>query len=293
MDKGVCIITGANSGIGFEATKQIADEHYHVIMACRNQKRGEEAVEKIITEDPSRSVELMVVDMSSQESIRAFAEQVKSSYPTIDVLIHNAASFDISQKEAKCTVDGIESIWATNHLGPVLLTELLLGQLRAAQEGRVIMIASKGLLMKPFLKIRLDDPEFNKGKFSVTNAYYHAKRAQVMYTYYLAKRLKNTSVTANCIRVTNVKVDISRYPNVSNFMKKLYLLKSKKAISPEQMAQTYKYLALSSNLKGISGLYFDEHQQPVKSIPYTYNEANQQALMAMSSTYIPELKGLL
>ena len=293
MEKRIGIITGANSGIGFASVGQIADENFHVIMACRNREKGSVALQKILKENPSRSVELMIVDMSSLESIREFVKQVKTKYRVVDLLIHNAASFDISQKEPKKSVDGLESLWATNHIGPVLLTELLLDQLKASHEGRIITIASKGLLVKPLLKIRLEDPEFKEGKFSVTNAYYQAKRAQIMYTYYMAERLKNTSVTINCIRVTNVKIDISRYPNISSFMKKIYTIKSKKSISPEQMAKTYTYVATSPKIKGVSGLYIDECQMPVKSNKYTYGTDNQRAVMKLTATYAPELKDLI
>jgi NAD(P)-dependent dehydrogenase (short-subunit alcohol dehydrogenase family) len=293
MEKRIGIITGANSGIGFASVGQIADENFHVIMACRNREKGSVALQKILKENPSRSVELMIVDMSSLESIREFVKQVKAKYRVVDLLIHNAASFDISQKEPKKSVDGLESLWATNHIGPVLLTELLLDLLMASHEGRIITIASKGLLVKPLLKIRLEDPEFKAGKFSVTNAYYQAKRAQIMYTYYMAERLKNTSVTINCIRVTNVKIDISRYPNISSFMKKIYTIKSKKSISPEQMAKTYTYVATSPKIKGVSGLYIDECQMPVKSNKYTYGTDNQRAVMKLTATYAPELKDLI
>ena len=86
-------------------------------------------------------------------------------------------------------------------------------------------MASQGLVLQPNLKIDFNDPEFKNRKFSISKAYYQSKLAQVMYTYWLAQKLNNTKITANCIRVTNVKIDISRYPNLSGFMKYYTLLK--------------------------------------------------------------------
>ena len=127
MVQKTCIITGANSGIGKAAAIQIASKGYRVIMACRNRERGEAALADVQSQSGSEAIELMIVDMSSQSSIRAFAEEFNAKYDTLDVLIHNAAAFDIRATTCQMSQDGIESIWATNHLGPVYLTDRLLG----------------------------------------------------------------------------------------------------------------------------------------------------------------------
>lgn len=288
VDKKICIITGANAGIGREATSQIAGKGYHVVMACRNEKRGQEALKSLLEKDCSLSVELMLVDMSLQNSIRNFARAFKEKYGVLDVLIHNAAMFDISQKKAFKTGEGIEALWAANHLGPVLLTDLLLENLKKSEEGRVITISSQGLVMMPGIRVDLDDPEFDGRKFTVTKAYYQSKRAQVMYTYWLADKLKDTGITVNSIRVTNVKVDLNRYPDLGALMKWMYSIKSKKSISPAQMAEAYTWLATSSELKGVTGKYFNEKNREVKSIKYTYEKDSQQAVMDMSMRYLKE-----
>ena len=162
MIKKVCIITGANSGIGKAAAIQIAQEGYRVIMACRNQARGEAALKEVAAQSGSESVELMIVDMSLQSSIRLFSQSVREKYDHVDVLIHNAADFDITRKEIVLTEEGIEQVWATNHLGPVLLTDLLMENLKNSQQGRVITISSKGLVVYPKLKVDLKDPEYRQ-----------------------------------------------------------------------------------------------------------------------------------
>jgi NAD(P)-dependent dehydrogenase (short-subunit alcohol dehydrogenase family) len=98
----------------------------------------------------------------------------------LDVLIHNAATFDIRQKERVLTEEGIEKVWATNHVGPVLLTDLLLPAVKRSEQGRIITISSKGLISYPFLRVDLADAEFARRKFSVQKAYYQSKLAQVM-----------------------------------------------------------------------------------------------------------------
>lgn len=104
MDKKkICLITGANSGIGKAAAIQIAEEGYHVILACRNKDKGEKALKEVKQSNENNSVELMIVDMSLQSSIRKMVSQFLTKYNTLDVLINNAALFDITQK--KCIDD--------------------------------------------------------------------------------------------------------------------------------------------------------------------------------------------
>ena len=289
MDKKICIITGANSGIGKEAVLQILEKGYHVIMACRSEKRGIEALKSIEFHNPSFSVELMLVDMGIQKPVRGFAEKVQHKYNKIDVLIHNAAIFNVTQKVQEKTLEGIETVWATNHLGPVLLTELLLDSLKASDNGRVLTVSSQGLVAMPALKVDLEDPEFNNKKFSIVKAYYQSKRAQVMYTYWLAERLKESNITVNSIRVTAVQIDISRHPDLSAFKKWVYSIKSKMSLTPSEMAETYTYLATSLGVKETTGKYFNEKQLEVKSIKYTYNKENIKDIMDLTKKYIKEL----
>jgi NAD(P)-dependent dehydrogenase (short-subunit alcohol dehydrogenase family) len=133
-------------------------------------------------------------------------------------------------------------------------------------QGRIINISSKGLLMHPFLTVDLKDPMFGHRPYSVAKAYYQSKLAQLMFTLWLTGRLPGTMVTANCIRVGNVKVDINRYPDLPLWMKRAYALKSRFSIRPEQMAETYVHAALNEDLKNISGKYFD-HRMEEAAIP--------------------------
>jgi NAD(P)-dependent dehydrogenase (short-subunit alcohol dehydrogenase family) len=286
MTQKICMITGANTGIGKAAAIQIAQRGYHVILACRNHQKGEAALEEVREKADSDAVELMIVDMSRQASIREIADVFLSDHDRLDVLIHNAAIFDITQKEASYTDEEVESIWATNHLGPVLLTECLWSALSNSEQGRVITIASKGLIAKPFLKVDLDDPEFRDRSFSVENAYYQSKLAQIMFTEWLAGQQQGTAMTANCIRVPAVKVDVEKYAGLSPMLKRVYSFKAKFALSAEEMATAYTALATSEEFSTTTGLYFDEKLKPVKPPKYARRAKNIDAVMNLTKQYL-------
>lgn len=289
MPKKVCMITGGNSGIGKAAATQLAAQGAEVIVACRNPERVDEAVSQIRRATGSTAVSLLVMDLASKRSIESACQAYKSGHDHLDCLIHNAADFDISRKAPQYSDEGIETVWATNHIGPAFLTQQLGPELARSEQGRIITVASKGLTMYPFLKIRLDDPEFRKGHFSVEKAYYQSKLAQVMVTYWLAECYRETPVTANCIRVTNVKVDIARYPQLSPVAKRLYAMKSRFAITPEQMAGVYVWLALSPECARESGGYFDEQRRRVSSSRYSRDPANIRDLIELTEKYVPGL----
>ena len=255
-------------------------------MACRNQEKGEVALREVKEKSENISVELMIVDMSLQSSIRSLADTFLSKYDRLDVLIHNAAIFDITQKNALNTDEGIESVWATNHLGPVLLTDLLWNALKTSTQGRVITIASKGLMAKPFLKVDLDDPEYKSKPFSMENAYYQSKLAQIMFTYWLAEQGVESHITANCIRVPAVRVDIEKFVGLPTILKKAYAFKSKFALTPDEMASVYAYLATAVELKDVTGMYFDEKMKPVKPSKYAQQVQDIENVMNLTMGYL-------
>ena len=124
------LITGANSGIGKQAAIQLAQVGCRVFVGARNEQRGKAAVLEIKEKSESSNVELLLIDLSSKKSIANAAERLNDELSSLDILIHNAAAFDISQKEPKQSVDGIETLWTTNHLGPILLTNALMDLLK-------------------------------------------------------------------------------------------------------------------------------------------------------------------
>lgn len=282
-----CLITGGNAGIGRAAALQLAQQGASVCIASRSRERGEEAVDALRRKSGNETVSLVVMDLSSTQSILAACDAYRANHNRLDVLIHNAADFDISRKAPLYSPESVETVWATNHIGPVLLTQQLGSELSRSAQGRVITVSSQGLMLHPFLKVSLDDPEFRHRRFSVSKAYYQSKLAQVMYTYWLAGRLRDTPITVNCVRVTNVKIDIRRYPNLSTLAKRMYALKSRFSISPEAMAQVYVWLALAPELADVTGGYFDEKSRRVASGRYSADPENIRRVMTLTEKYVP------
>ena len=281
LDQKTILVTGANSGIGKAAAIQLADLGATVIMACRSAERGAQAVDEVKKAAHSEKVELMQVDISSQASIRQFVQTFKAQHKNLDVLIHNAANFDHTLKKPVLTQDGVETIFATNHIGVFLMTHLLLDTLQASAPGRIITVASKGLVVYPFLDIEFDNLNGER-KFSTQHAYYHSKLAQVMYTYALAERLQGTGVTVNCVRVTNVAIPDERLTHLPGWVRKVYEIKRSKSITPERQAETYVYLAADPDVQSITGGYWDENNQQVRSNQNSYNRETWKRLWEVS-----------
>jgi NAD(P)-dependent dehydrogenase (short-subunit alcohol dehydrogenase family) len=265
------IITGANSGIGKAASIQLAELGAHVVMMCRNKERGEQALQDVRSASKSDKVELILVDMASQTSVRKAVNEFLSKHSRLDVIIHNAANFDHRQIKPVITEDGLENVFATNHVNIVLMTDLLLGQLKQSTPSRIITVASKGLMTYPFLDIEFDNLKGEK-KFSMQHAYYHAKQAQVMYTFDLAERLKGTGVTVNCVRVGNVAVPDTRLDHLPKWLLKVYHAKRKFALTPEKMAETYVWLAADPSMQDVTGGYWDAPNVPAKANKNAYNK---------------------
>jgi NAD(P)-dependent dehydrogenase (short-subunit alcohol dehydrogenase family) len=135
----------------------------------------------------------------------------------------------------------------------------------------MITVASKGLVTYPFLDIEFDNLNGER-KFSTQHTYYHSKLAQVMFTYDLAERLKGTGVTVNCVRVTNVAIPDERLTHLPVWLRKIYHLKRSMSITPERQAETYVYLAADPAVQDISGRYWDENNQQVRSNRNSYNQ---------------------
>lgn len=265
------LLTGANSGIGKAAAIQLAQLGARLVMMCRNAERGRAALEEVRKAASSAQVELILVDLAEQASVRRAVEEFLSRHANLHVLIHNAANFDHRLKKPLLTSEGVETVFATNHVNIFLMTQLLLETLKASAPSRIITVASKGLVTYPFLDIEFDNLNGEK-KFNLQHAYYHAKQAQVMFTFDLAERLRGTGVTVNCVRVGNVAIPDTRLDHLPNWMVKLYHAKRKFAMTPEKMAETYTWLAADPALQEVSGGYWDAPNVPVKANKNAYNQ---------------------
>ena len=266
------IITGGNSGIGYQVAKQLAEKGWTVILFCRREEAAEQACEEIRQQTGNPHVDYILVDLSDMKSVREAAEQYIQKEDVLDVLINNAADFDLSVKKPILTKDGLEKQFATNVVAPFLLSTLLKGLLEQSESGRIINISSQGLILYPFMKLDFENLSGQK-RYSPANTYYQNKLALLMLSLYMRKHWKGIKVQA--IRVTNVRVDMRRYDHLNTFMKNLYKMKSKFSISPEEMAKVYTALSTEDRYEGF---LYDEKCREVKANAPAYEEEEQEKL---------------
>ena len=269
------IITGGNSGIGYQAAKQLAEKGWSVTLFCRRKEAAEQACEKIRQQTGNPRVDYILVDLSDVKSVRKAVEQYIQKKDALDVLINNAADFDLSVKKPILTREGLEKQFATNVVAPFLLSVLLRGLLEKSESGRIINISSQGLVLYPFIKLDFENLSGQK-HYSPAKTYYQNKLALLMLSLYMRKHWKDIKVQA--IRVTNVKVDMRRYNHLSAFMKNLYKIKSKLSISPEEMAKVYTALSTED---GYDGFLYDEKYREVKANRSAYEEEEQAKLYSL------------
>lgn len=269
-----CLITGANSGIGRCAAKQIAQKGYRVLLVCRSLEKGIATKDALVNETRNQEIKLYPADLSLMRDVRSLAQQVKHDWGTLDVLINNAADFDLSRKKPVFSDEGFEVQFATNTLAPFLLANMLLPAMQKQSDARIINISSKGLMLYPNIKLNIDELVAPK-KYSPSKTYYQTKLALLMNSLYLRRKLEGTSVSVFAVRVTNVKIDASRYPNISSIQKRLYKIKSRFSISPDAMATVYT--ALSTEEKR-PGFYYDEKLDEVHCNKSAYDFESQEKL---------------
>lgn len=259
------VITGAGSGIGLRAARQLAERGHRVFALCRDRRRGEEALVKInaTAREPAR---LVLADMAEVDGLDAVARSVAQHVDRLDAVIHNAADFDQALRRPRYTSAGHELIWATDHLGPFRLTAALSGLLEAAPQPRVVTVAGKGLITMPRIRIRFDHLD-GAGWYSPTRAYYHSKLAQVMFSLELASKTAGR-VDVTCVRVPAVRLDADRLAAMPRLLRVLYAPKNRLAASPEDLAATYVRIAESSDDQAggtVRGGYVDERGRPVNA----------------------------
>lgn len=245
----VMLVTGANTGIGFETARALAGGGARVYLGCRSAAKGEHAIARIRERHPDADARLFEVDLGSFESIRAAAQGFDE--PKLDALICNAGVFGGGYAE---TADGLERVVGVSHVGHFLLTHLLWPKLEAAKPARVVVVAS-GSHRSP-ARLDFDDLPPKERGFSDMTAYGQAKLCNVLFANELNRRAKDRGVTANSLHPgTLISTDIGR----SSFgARVLMTLVSPFTRSLAQGAATSCYVATSPELEGVGGEYFDE-----------------------------------
>ncbi|MCD7809334.1 MAG: SDR family NAD(P)-dependent oxidoreductase [Erysipelotrichaceae bacterium] len=184
----VMIVTGANSGLGFETTKELARKGAKVVMGCRNPQRADTAKQKIQNEIPDADLDIILLDLASQKSVENFAHQFKQKYNRLDALINNAGIMAAPYSE---TVDGFENHFATNYLGHFALTGRLFDLLEATPNARVVSVSSLAYFFGN--KINFDNLYYEHRKgYGRWRAYGRSKMEMLLFAYEMQRRLTRT-----------------------------------------------------------------------------------------------------
>jgi len=249
MKDKVCLVTGANTGIGKVTARSLAESGATVVMVCRDKQKGEAARDEIKQKSGNQQVELMLADLSSQAQIRKLADEFKARYNRLDVLVNNAGVY---LPKRTLTEDGLETTFAVNHLAYFLLTNLLLDLLKQSAPSRIVNVSSAA---HHYGKVEFDNLQGER-EYKGFAAYSNSKLENVLFTRELARRLADTGVTANALHPGAVATNIfRRLPTPIEWLIKAFTL------SPEKGAETSIYLATSPEIEGISGKYFDKKRE--------------------------------
>src|SRR6266704_3930004 len=277
MQGKVCMVTGSNSGIGKETALGLAQMGATVVMVCRNRARGEAAQSDIKTKSGNHAVDLLLADLSSQQSIRQLVENFKQHYTQLHVLINNAGVFMLTRR---VTVDVLEMMFAVNYLAPFLLTNLLLDMLKASAPARIVSVSSHSHKSG---YIQMDDLQEEKHYRSM-RVYGQSKLAVVLFTYELARRLQGTGVTANCLHPGFVATHFGQR-DVGPAFRLLVKVIGSFGTSPQEGAKTSIYLASSPEVEGVTGKYFVK-SIPKRSAAISYEESLQRHLWEQSAKLV-------
>ena len=243
------LVTGANTGIGLETAVGLAAQGASVVITARDPSKGQAAVDEIRRRHPDATVDVMQLDLSSLKDVRDFASDFKTRYPKLDVLINNAG---LVLDKRSMTEDGFETTFQVNHLGPFLLTNLLLPNLKYAAPSRIVNVASTAHRGNT---IDFDDLMCERGYRSM-RAYGKSKLSNILFTRELARRLEGTGVTANSLHPGTVRTGFGRDGDVSGLFALGIKIGGVFFKSPAQGARTSIHVASAPDLESTSGGYF-------------------------------------
>ncbi|MDH6246385.1 SDR family NAD(P)-dependent oxidoreductase [Mycobacterium sp. OTB74] len=199
------VITGANTGLGFETAAALAARGAHVVLAVRNLDKGKDAVDRIRQTTPEADVVLQELDLSSLQSVREAADALRANYPEIDLLINNAG---VMWTPKLTTVDGFEMQFGTNHLGHFAFTGLLLDQLLTVPGSRVVTVSSLGHRIRA--AIHFNDLQWDRS-YNRVAAYGQSKLANLLFTYELQRRLTGAETVALAAHPGGSNTELARH----------------------------------------------------------------------------------
>ena len=273
------VITGGNAGIGKATAIELAKKGAEIVITSRSEDKAKAAVTEIKSASENDSIKYVLVDLSSQESVRKAAEELKVKFPKIDVLINNAGCY---VSDLQLNVDGIEMQFATNHIGHFLLTNLILDNVKAAGNARIINLSS--IAHNSTRELNLDDINYANEEYSGWKAYSRSKYCNILFTKELAKRLEKDEITVNAVHPGGVRTEIAE-KNANWYTKLGWTIMKPFMITVEKGAATSIYLASSPDVSGKTGHYWVKSKQEWSNRP-SQDEANWLALWNKSEELV-------
>jgi NAD(P)-dependent dehydrogenase (short-subunit alcohol dehydrogenase family) len=271
----IAVITGTTHGIGRVTSRELARAGFTVVMLCRDYDAATREREAILAQVPGATVHVVRCDLASLRSVREAARSVREDFDRIALLINNAG---IVSTLHRMSVDGFELTFATNHLGPFLLTTLLLD--RMADDGRIVNVSSRVHYQGKLDLARIADP---KARYGSRAAYSRSKLANVLHTFALARRLAATGITVNCLHPGIVATNL-----LPRWLQLIKPLISRVIFDEERGARTTLHLALSGEVAGVSGRYFDENQAVQPAAAAANDLELQESLWQASERWVAE-----
>jgi retinol dehydrogenase-14 len=272
------LITGATSGIGLEAAVALARQGNRVVLVGRDQNKMNAAVDEVKRRAGAAAPDSWLCDFGSQAQIRKLASDVLAKYDQLDVLVNNAG---LATRRREVTEDGIERTLAVNHLGPFLLTNLLLDLLVKSAPARVVNVAS---VEHYHATMDLSDLGYERSGWNMRKAYARSKLGNVMFTRALAKRLEGKGVTVNAVHPGAVATGIwDVAPGWTQPL--IWLLKKLIMLTPEKASRSIVHLALSAEVEGKTGLYFNQFE-PKEPSKLALDDALAERLWAESARLV-------
>ncbi len=269
----IAVITGTTHGIGRVTSRELARAGRTLVMLCRDVRAAGVVRDEIVAAVPGAKIHVIECDLASFASVRRAAENVRGRFGKIALLINNAGMVSMRRE---ITGDGFERTFATNHLGPFLLTSLLLD--RMDRPGRIISLASRAHYRG---SLDLNQVVNREAPYDARATYAQSKLANVLHTFALARRLADSRITVNCLHPGVVATNL-----LPRWLRAIKPLISRKVLDVERGAQTTLHLALSDAVAGISGRYFDEDQLEQQASSAANNVLLQEALWQASALWV-------
>jgi len=278
VNRKTILVTGATSGIGLEASVELARRGAKMVLVGRNPEKTPGAVEDVKTRSGASDVTHLLCDFSSQEAIRRLAADYRNRHDRLDVLVNNAGTV---YRTRTLTPDGIEATFAVNHLGYFLLTNLLLDLIEKSAPSRIVTVASIGHRGGT---LDFDNLGFERGGYRIMRAYARSKLANVLFAAELSRRLAGTGVTSNSLHPGGVNTNI--WSGAPAYMKPFITLLLKPfLISAKEGGDTIVQLAADPALDGVTGKYF-EKKRPVAPAPLAEDKALARRLWEVSARLV-------